>query len=161
MWQCPINTGISVILANKLRFMTLGNGFAPWLKICGWPCRINILSQFDLRQLRMLQFLGRLRSFFDLQRFWFDLCRFCADELEVMQLSVVGPRVGLWIVLGRGRVGANSARPSKWRANFESSFPGLGQPNLSTHLNLFFSVISQRRPILCRKYRYFMCRRPP
>ena len=83
------------------------------MKICGWPYRINILSQFDLLQLRTLQFLGRLRSFFDLQRFWFDLGKFCADELEVMQLSVVGPRVGLWIILGRGRVGANSARPSK------------------------------------------------
>ena len=32
IWQCPINTGISVILPKKIRFMTLGNGFAPWLK---------------------------------------------------------------------------------------------------------------------------------
>jgi hypothetical protein len=31
IWQCPINTGISVILPQKMRFMTLGNGFAPWL----------------------------------------------------------------------------------------------------------------------------------
>ena len=131
------------------------------MKICGWLYRINIVSQFDLLQLRTLQFLGRLRSFFDLQRFWFDLCKFCADELEVMQLSVVGPRVGLWIILGRGRVGPTQHGPRNEGLHFETSFPGPGQPNLSTHLNFVFSVISQRRPILCRKYRYFMCRSPP
>ena len=72
------------------------------MNICGWPCRINILSQFDLLLLRVLRFFGGLGSFFGLRRFWFGLCEFCADELEVMRLSVAGPWVGLWVVLGRG-----------------------------------------------------------
>jgi hypothetical protein len=83
------------------------------MKICGRTCRINILSQFDLLQLRILQFLGRLGSFFDLRGFWFGLCGFCAGGLGFVRLSVVGPPVGLWVILGRGGVGVGSARPSK------------------------------------------------
>jgi hypothetical protein len=96
------------------------------MNICGWPCRINILSQFDLLLLRVLRFLGGLGSFFGLRRFWFGLCEFCADELEVMRLSVAGPRVGLWVVLGRGGLGAGSARPSGWGTAFRRLVSGPG-----------------------------------
>jgi hypothetical protein len=98
--------------------------------VCGWPCRANVLSRFGVLRLRMLRFLGRLGSFFGLRGFWVGLCGFCAGELGVMQLSVLGPRVGLWIILGRGGVGASSARPSEWRAAFWGLVSGPGAAGL-------------------------------
>ena len=150
-------------MTEKIEIHDPGEWICPMaeMNICGWPCRINILSQFDLLLLRVLRFLGGLGSFFGLRRFWFGLCEFCADELEVMRLSVAGPRVGLWVVLGQGGSGPARRGPRGGGLRFGASFPGLGRPGLGTHLNFVFSVISQRRPILCRKYRYFMCRSPP
>ena len=72
------------------------------MKICGWLCRVGVLSRFGLIRLRALRFLGGLGSFFSLRGFWFGLCRFCAGGLGVVRLSVVGPRVGPWVALGRG-----------------------------------------------------------
>ena len=78
--------------------------------------------------------------------------------------AAVGGRASGW-TLGRsgsgGGLGPARRGPRGGGLRFGASFPGLGRPGLGAHLNLFFSVISQRRPILCRKYRYFVCRSPP
>ena len=100
------------------------------MKICGWLCRVGVLSRFGLIRLRALRFLGGLGSFFSLRGFWFGLCRFCAGGLGVVRLSVVGPRVGPWVALGRGGVGAGSARPSRWRAAFRGLVSGPGAAGL-------------------------------